>query len=96
MTDIQNSETGGFSVYCNSINISISIHDISFTLNERWGQEENKYLGKIFMSPQHAKALSRVLTENINKYEELFGVIPEITQARLEELKKQGFVLDKG
>lgn len=45
------------------------------------GVEIYKHLiSKVVMSPQHTKAVLKVLQENIVEYEAQFGTIPEITQ----------------
>lgn len=36
---------------------------------------------RVITSPQHAKALLRSLAENIQRYEDTFGVIPESVEA---------------
>jgi hypothetical protein len=38
---------------------------------------QGKLVGSIILSPGHAKRLLRALSENINRYEEQFGPIPE-------------------
>jgi len=38
-------------------------------------------VSRVITSPQHAKALLRSLTENIQRYEESFGAIPEAVDA---------------
>jgi len=40
------------------------------------GKPEVKVHARIITSPAHAKDLARVLTQNIQQYEERFGVIP--------------------
>jgi len=40
------------------------------------GKQEVKVHARIITSPGHAKDLARVLTQNIQQYEERFGVIP--------------------
>jgi len=36
-------------------------------------------ISRVVMSPQHAKAVLTIMQENIAKYEEQFGTIPEIS-----------------
>jgi hypothetical protein len=62
-------------VYSNFANISHQPFD--FTLDfMRVSPPRGDMVGRVMMSPQHAKAFLAALTENIAKYEQTFGPIP--------------------
>jgi hypothetical protein len=67
------------SYYANSARITVNVWDFRLLLGEV--EEATQELlrvsekVKITMSPQHAKVFSRVLAENVKKYEETFGEI---------------------
>jgi hypothetical protein len=44
------------------------------------GKQEFKILSRIILSPIHAKQFSKMLNENINKFEKNFGKIPEYSK----------------
>ncbi|MBN1562162.1 DUF3467 domain-containing protein [candidate division KSB1 bacterium] len=44
------------------------------------GVPKTKVYSRIIMTPQHAKALSKALQENLNKYEAQFGEIKVINE----------------
>ena len=62
-------------VYSNFANISHQPFD--FTLDFlRISPPRGDIVGRVMMSPQHAKAFLAALTENVAKYEKSFGPIP--------------------
>lgn len=80
-------------VYSNSVNLSMQIFDLSmsFNVNHPNGQVDEKV--QVFMSPQHAKLFSQILSENILKYEEVFGSIPTPpSEQDIVFLKEKGLV----
>lgn len=78
MTTSQNS------VYSDCLDVSFNIFNVTVGINIF--EDQNKLpLGKIKMSPQTAKAFSRVLKENITQYEEIYGPIQEYTPEILEK-----------
>ncbi|NDK00574.1 DUF3467 domain-containing protein [Bacillus subtilis] len=84
-----------FEVYCNSANINMGIHDFVLSFSQDTVDGAVK-LGNVTMSPQHAKALSQVLSKYIDQYESVFGIIPTPpTQDKLEQLRKDGVVVEK-
>jgi hypothetical protein len=52
------------------------------------GVPKTKVYARIVMAPQHAKSLSRALTENVEKYEQQYG---EIKLIGAESNKPFGF-----
>ncbi|MFT5969689.1 MAG: hypothetical protein ACI8ZO_000180 [Flavobacteriales bacterium] len=44
------------------------------------GVPKAKVKSRIVLTPQHAKRLMRALADNINKFEQLHGTIPELRQ----------------
>lgn len=82
--------------YANSVNIATNYYDIQLAFGNQSLDAGNsnklicKEFCKIFMSPQHAKVLNKILTENIKNYEQKFGEIKvpkEISQPTVEGLK---------
>jgi hypothetical protein len=76
-------------IYANHANVTMSTFDVSidfgqFTANILKGDSEIPItlLTRIVMSPQHGKALAKVLIDHINKYEKDYGTI------NIEPLKK--------
>lgn len=65
--------------YCNVAGIEVGLFDFVFKMGmkkERSAEiDGNDWDVNIVMSPQHAKALAKLLNENIKKYEENFGEI---------------------
>ena len=72
-------------VYCNSTKTSVTQWDIRATVGmtvDLDGSPALKEMATIIMSPQHAKAVLRTLAETIQKYEAVFGPIPDPVAAR--------------
>jgi hypothetical protein len=64
-------------VYSNRVGVDFSVFDFVLDVGMRVpGDEGQASLLKLVMSPQHAKVLSRILLNNIEKYEKAFGPIP--------------------
>ena len=68
------------SIYVNNATVSVTNWDFTFAFGELLGTDDQKkpltrLLASVRMSPQHAKALSSILSENISKYEDNFGEI---------------------
>ncbi|MEH7256687.1 DUF3467 domain-containing protein [Bacillus toyonensis] len=79
-------------LYVNSSNVAVGVHDFSIEIFQETKAESN-FIGTILMSPQHVKAFAHVLTQNIQQYEELFGTIPEqISDEKIQKLVEQGLV----
>jgi len=78
------------SIYANNAEINVTTWDFRF----RFGEIETlspqaitvAERVRVVMSPQHAKVFSRVLAENIAKYEQAFG---EIAVEGLEDAKEK-------
>jgi hypothetical protein len=88
----ENIEKKPFNVYCNSINISMGLHDIILNLQQQ-SPDENVHLGKITMSPQHAKQLAYLLLNYIKQYEEIFGEIPSPpSEEKIQKLSEAGII----
>ena len=87
-----NMEKSPFNVYCNSISLSMSLHDIILNLQQQ-SPDENIYLGKVTMSPQHAKQFAYLLLNYIKQYEEIFGEIPSPpSEEKIQELSQLGII----
>lgn len=64
--------------YANSVQVRMTTWDVSLIFGIMRGdppQMEIENLERIIMSPQQAKALANVLTQNIQSYESAFGEI---------------------
>ena len=81
-----------FRVYCNEINLVMSHYDFIFEIREILPNNLKVTHGTITLSPQHAKIFLNVLANNIKQYEELFGEIPIMDQAKFESLKSKGII----
>lgn len=75
-------------VYSNQVMLEVSNFDMTFTFAQRKGQSAvpnpEDIVAEVIMSPQHAKVLSKVLSQNIQNYEEIFGILnvePEASAA---------------
>jgi hypothetical protein len=79
-------------IYANQVSIDTSVFDFIFSFGSLMPKKEDD--GKaiipyeldqalIFMSPQHAKAFSKILEEQLKHYENTFGEI------NLDPIKKQ-------
>lgn len=68
-------------IYSNHVQLYISNSDVIFdfgTVDPRPGNDQavNVFIhNRIIMSPNHAKQFAKILNENIEKYEEMFGAI---------------------
>lgn len=80
------------SAYSNNVTLTITPWDVVFTFGENQAVKDNilivEHQAKITMSPQHAKAFSQVLAENIAKWEVTFGPIVVPKQPGDAETKK--------
>jgi len=74
-------------IYTNSIGVEASVFDVKLKLNYLTSSEKEEVikndLCEVVMSPQHAKAFSKVLMNTIKSYEEQFGEI-ELNAAKKE------------
>ena len=66
------------SVYTDAVEVSFNIFNVTIGINIL--EDKQIPLGKIKMSPQTAKAFSRILKENLDQYEEIYGPINEYTK----------------
>lgn len=64
-----------FSVYINSAEVAFSNYDFNIKLAFKGPQvpDSGSIIGHVNMSPQHFKAFVRVLTDNLARYERIFG-----------------------
>lgn len=66
--------------YTNSINFFVSMFDFILDVGIKApapdGSAVHNSIVKIAMSPQHAKAVAKILQENVRAYEEAFGTFP--------------------
>lgn len=80
--------------YCDQAMISHNPFGFAFDFAQQIPQMNIlRILSRIAMSPQHAKAFSEALSDNLKKYEEKFGEI-ELTKKMRDEAispKKIGF-----
>jgi len=85
-------ENKPFKVYCNSLQISMGVHDIILNL-QNLTPNDTEELGTVSMSPQHAKVFAHMLMHHINQYEEIFGLIPTPPdEEKLQRLSEAGIV----
>ena len=78
-------------IYANQIQVQMQLFDFSLTLNTVDPDGIHQEQGVLYLSPQHAKALLQVLSDNVNMYESLFGPINlETDEKQLEMLSSQG------
>lgn len=78
-----------FDVYCNGVELAMSPFDFTLLLKSNSPKGE-KFLGQVRMSPEHAKVLVNIMAENLKKFEELFGGIPEVDMNQLQKLQAEG------
>ena len=68
-------------IYSNHVQFNISVWDVTFnfgTIDPPPGKDQAPKAfihTRIIMSPNHAKQFAKILNENIEKYEEIFGVL---------------------
>jgi len=66
-------------IYTNSVDLKVSVFDFEFILGKVLEASETKLeieeKASMSMSPQHAKELLRILSDNIRNYESKFGPI---------------------
>jgi hypothetical protein len=81
-----------FSYYANSIAVNMSMWDVRFIFGEHVGEQDGKAVieesVRILLTREMAKALNKLLTEQLAAYEKKFGVIkiPDLAQPlELEE-----------
>lgn len=82
----EKSKQEGFSVYCNNVDVTMSPFDFTFNLGKNSPREE-KHLGEIHMSPEHAKAFMNIIVNNVQHYEKMFGNIPQMDEERMKQLE---------
>ncbi|MNP80777.1 hypothetical protein D3C76_1789670 [compost metagenome] len=65
--------------------------DFALTLNVVQPDSEPKEQAVVYLSPQHAKALLQVLSENVTLYESVYGKINlDVDPDRVESLISEG------
>lgn len=74
------------SVYTDSLDVSFNIFNVTVGINLL--EESPIPLGKIKMSPQTAKAFLRIMKDNLDQYEELYGPINEYTPEAVQKEKE--------
>ena len=81
-----------FEAYTNHVSITTGVYDVVFDffvvpppINKPNQVAEPKLSARVRMSPQHAFALSKVLTKTLNDYQQKFGKI-ELPKALCDEL----------
>lgn len=75
------------SIYSDCVDLKYNIYN--FNLDFSSIESDTKLiLSKIKMSPETAKALSKLLSENVASYEELYGTINELTDEIRDKEKK--------
>lgn len=70
---------GAPSLYANSIAVLVSIFDFIFIFGQQHeinGETVSLEVGRLNLSPTHAKALAGVLLSRVAEYEDRFGAIP--------------------
>lgn len=71
------------SYYTNSINIRLSVYDVSLLFGEVEEATEDSFvvrqIARVTMSPQHAKALATLLSNRLEAYERQFGPLPDVS-----------------
>lgn len=80
-------------IYTNGINIGVQAFDFLLSMNviHPDGFQDVEY--RVFMSPQHAKALLNTLAHNVQVYESIFGQINlEANQDKVRELQASGVI----
>ena len=72
------------SIYANDTQVQVSPWDVRLTfglidsprISERDAPVRVKEVGEVRLSPQHAKAVTLILMEQLQMYEKRFGIIP--------------------
>lgn len=70
--------------YSNSVQLRVTTWDMALTFGTMKGEAPEMYIEnfeRIILSPQQAKALANVLSENVRSYEATFGEIKITAQA---------------
>lgn len=89
MNEENQTNTQEFNIYCNGVQILMGTYDFTIIINRNSANQSTK-LGEIKMSPEHAKVFSNILAQHVEKYEEVFGKIPDMDQDRLKTLQEEG------
>lgn len=86
--------------YCNAVNVGVSPFDVKISVFQRalTPNDEDELQAIIYMSLEHAKAMTRVINERIAVIEEQFSTeifdplpkIRELEQKALKEAKPRG------
>jgi len=80
-------------IYTNQIQIAMQPMDFMLLLNVASPDGNIRNEALVYLSPQHAKALLRVLAENVKNYEEIFGEINvEPNANKVRELQERGLI----
>jgi len=75
-------------IYANSVQFLLSIYDVAMDFGTTDMNNKHQSLVRIKMSPQHAKVMSILLSNNIKKYEHDVGMI-NIPEQFLKGLLKE-------
>lgn len=80
-------------VYSNVAQVLQNLYDFKITFGQITGMKNGRLqvlgLQSIILSPQHAKQLAKVLTENVEQYEKLYMPLPLLTQDDLNRIVKE-------
>lgn len=85
------SDNKPFKVYSNEVSLAFSSFDITMQYKHNT-PDESELLGTISLSPQHAKALAIVLTQNVAQYEEMFGILAEPNKEAVKKEQDKGII----
>lgn len=76
-------------IYTNIIKVEVSLYDVVLKLGlssmELGSKSKCKHLVDVYLSPQHAKSLARILIQQLTIYEANNGAIPSQTKPTEEE-----------
>jgi hypothetical protein len=80
-------------IYTNQIQMAIQSYDFTLMLNTIMPDGSIANHAMVYLSPQHAKGLLKILAENVQTYEELFGPINvEPDSNKVRELQEKGAI----
>src|SRR4051794_29023173 len=81
--------------YVNAVNMQLSPWDFTFQFNHLYRvvdedgdidpQVQAEVVARLVMSPQHAKAFLKIIAEQIEKWEQIFGEIQDLIDPEKQE-----------
>ncbi|MEK3749438.1 DUF3467 domain-containing protein [Paenibacillus sp. FSL E2-8871] len=83
-------------IYTNSVSVRISMYDFTLDVGYTDDGTTQDMLTRIAMSPQHFKAMVKMLGANLQAYERVYGEISTAENTDVLKMMEQAYEAEKG